>query len=101
MSNDIIILQPKTFYAAVQQHRFCSTVQPRWRCDLRWSNALQKGCSKRAGNNAFFEQTLNNEPYFIEMPELSHRVIASDDTWIDVGVLLAVEQTMSGADAFF
>ncbi|SDZ33732.1 hypothetical protein SAMN05421736_11042 [Evansella caseinilytica] len=33
--------------------------------------------------------------------ELSHRVIASVDTWIDVGVLLAEEETMSGANAFF
>nr|WP_175475838.1 hypothetical protein [Evansella caseinilytica] len=33
--------------------------------------------------------------------ELSHRVIASDDTWIDVGDLLVEEETMSGADAFF
>nr|WP_175475772.1 hypothetical protein [Evansella caseinilytica] len=33
--------------------------------------------------------------------ELSHRVIASDDTWIDVGVLLAEEETMGGDDAFF
>nr|WP_175475898.1 hypothetical protein [Evansella caseinilytica] len=33
--------------------------------------------------------------------ELSHRVIARDGTWIDVGVLLAEEETMGGAAAFF
>nr|WP_175476100.1 hypothetical protein [Evansella caseinilytica] len=33
--------------------------------------------------------------------ELSHRVIARDGTWTDVGALLAEEETMSGADAFF
>nr|WP_175475698.1 hypothetical protein [Evansella caseinilytica] len=33
--------------------------------------------------------------------ELSHRVIARDGTWTDVGALLAEEETMSEADAFF
>nr|WP_175476088.1 hypothetical protein [Evansella caseinilytica] len=33
--------------------------------------------------------------------ELSHCVIARDGTWTVVGALLAEEETMSGADAFF
>nr|WP_175475983.1 hypothetical protein [Evansella caseinilytica] len=33
--------------------------------------------------------------------ELSHCVIARDGTWIDISEILAEEETMSGADAFF
>nr|WP_175476259.1 hypothetical protein [Evansella caseinilytica] len=33
--------------------------------------------------------------------ELSHCVIARDGTWIDISAILAEEETMSGADAFF
>nr|WP_175475840.1 hypothetical protein [Evansella caseinilytica] len=33
--------------------------------------------------------------------ELSHRVIARDGTWIFIEDMLAEEETMSGADAFF
>nr|WP_175475801.1 hypothetical protein [Evansella caseinilytica] len=33
--------------------------------------------------------------------ELSHRVIAGDGTWIILSAILAEEETMSGADAFF
>nr|WP_175476063.1 hypothetical protein [Evansella caseinilytica] len=33
--------------------------------------------------------------------ELSHRVIARDGTWTDVRAILAEEETMRGADAFF
>nr|WP_175476115.1 hypothetical protein [Evansella caseinilytica] len=33
--------------------------------------------------------------------ELSHRVIARDGTWIFVEAMLAEEETIGGADAFF
>nr|WP_139189560.1 hypothetical protein [Evansella caseinilytica] len=33
--------------------------------------------------------------------ELSYRAIARDGTWIFVEAMLAEEETMSGADAFF
>nr|WP_281243601.1 hypothetical protein [Evansella caseinilytica] len=33
--------------------------------------------------------------------ELSHRVIASDDTWINISEILAEEETMNGAYTFF
>nr|WP_281243459.1 hypothetical protein [Evansella caseinilytica] len=33
--------------------------------------------------------------------ELSHRAIARDGTWIFVEAMLAEEETMSEADAFF
>nr|WP_175475954.1 hypothetical protein [Evansella caseinilytica] len=33
--------------------------------------------------------------------ELSHSAIAGDGTWIILSAILAEEETMSGADAFF
>nr|WP_175475678.1 hypothetical protein [Evansella caseinilytica] len=33
--------------------------------------------------------------------ELSHCAIARDGTWINISDILAEEETMSGADAFF
>nr|WP_175475789.1 hypothetical protein [Evansella caseinilytica] len=48
------------------------------------------------------EQARSNEPDFTEMLRaVSSCVIARDGTWIDVGVLLTEEETMSGANPFF
>nr|WP_139189551.1 hypothetical protein [Evansella caseinilytica] len=51
---------------------------------------------------SLFEQTRSNEPAAsLRCCELSHCAIAGDGTWINLSAILAEEETMSGADAFF